>query len=167
MSWMTTDVGEPRSGGRARSITPGAPSRSERVFAALARADTNRLFDRGHEDLAVADTDGAGHGQDRLHDVAHDIVLDHDFDPNLGHEVHHVGRPSIDLLLPTRTAKAFDLIDGHALNADLAKAILHVVQLEGLYDGFDFFHEWSPPYPRECFWEGSQQLNLRNLNKPP
>jgi hypothetical protein len=37
-------------------------------------------------------------------------------------------------------AKALDLADGHAFDADFVQCIFYVIQLEWLDDGFDFFH---------------------------
>src|SRR4051794_16164517 len=99
---------------------------SERVFTALAGANTDGLLDRRDEDLSIANPPGAGDRQDRLDDITNDVVLDDDLDPDLGNEVHDISRAAIDLLLATGSTKAFDLVDGHALNADFAKAILHI-----------------------------------------
>ena len=48
--------------------------------------------------------------------------------------------PAIDLFLATGAPEAFDLVDGHTLNANFAQPIFHIVQLERLDDGFDLFH---------------------------
>src|SRR5450432_2260245 len=113
----------------------------QRVFAALAGPDADRLLDRSDEDLSITDPSGAGDREDRLDHVADDVILDDDLHADLLDEVHDIGRPAVDLFFSTGPAKAFDLVDGHALNPDLAKAVLHIVQLEGLDDGFDFFHD--------------------------
>src|SRR5206468_2308909 len=84
-----------------------------------------------------------------------------DLDADLGDEVDHVGRASIDLLLSAGTAEPLDLIDGHPLNTHLAKTILHIVQLEWLDDGFDLLHAVLT-LSRQCFAPVSQQLNRRN-----
>src|SRR5438552_2917447 len=118
----------------------------ERVFAALASPDSNRFVDRSDENLAVTDASRTGDSQDGLHHVANDVVLDDDLDPHLRDEVHHIGRASVDLLLAAGATEPFDFVDRHALHADLAESVLHIVQLEWLDDGFDFFHESTSRY---------------------
>src|SRR3954470_23160678 len=129
--------------GALRRRRATARSVSDRGFAALARTDADRFFDRQHENLAV--TDAAGHRRllDRLDHLPDLTVRDHDLDLHLRHEVDHVRRAAVDLFLTAGAAEAFDLADGHALNSELAEIVFYVVQLERLDDGFDFFHESS------------------------
>src|SRR6516165_6804798 len=69
-------------------------------------SDADRLFDRHHKYLAVADLVCAGGVLNRLHGAFDKRVIEHDFDFELGQEVDHVLGPSIDLgmsLLPAET----------------------------------------------------------------
>src|SRR5262245_59320029 len=75
---------EPRSR-RCAAVTNGGVS--DRVFAALAGADTHRFFDLDHEDLAVTDAAGLRRLLDRLDDLAHLSVRDHQLDLNFGYEI--------------------------------------------------------------------------------
>src|SRR5262249_6781917 len=72
-------------------------SRLDRVFVPLAGPDANRFFDRGDEDLPVTDLPGLGCRRDPGDDVGRHRVRDHHLDPDLGDEVHDVGRATIDL----------------------------------------------------------------------
>jgi len=42
--------------------------------------------------------------------------------------------------VPLLPAKTLGFGDGNALQSDLLKRLLHLVELERLDDGFDFFH---------------------------
>src|ERR1700690_2341700 len=110
------------------------------VFAPLARADADRFVDGRDENLPVPDTAGPRDAHDRFHHVPHDVVLHDDLDPDLWNEVDHVGRPAIDLFLAAGSTEALNLVYSHPLNAHLPQTILHIVELEGLDDGFDLFH---------------------------
>ena len=45
--------------------------------------------------------------------------------------------------MPTLAPKTFGLDHGHPLNADFVEGLFHVIQLEGLDNGFDFFHGFA------------------------
>ena len=114
------------------------PARTlDRVFAALAGADADHLVDRRDEDLAVADAAGLGGVRDGLDHLVHHVVLDDDLDLHLGDEVDDVGGAAVDLLLAAGAAEALHLGDRHALHADLAQRLLHLVELERLDDRLD------------------------------
>ena len=79
----------------------------------------------------------------KLHDnedLGVNLVFDDDLELHLRHEVHYVRRAAVDLLLSAGAPEAFDLGDGHALDADFAQRLFDLVELEGLDDGLDFFH---------------------------
>ncbi len=48
--------------------------------------------------------------------------------------------PAINLRVPFLTAKALDLRNSHALNAQAGEGLFDVFQLERLNDGLDLFH---------------------------
>jgi hypothetical protein len=45
--------------------------------------------------------------------------------------------------MPTLSPKTFGLDHGHPLNANFVERLFHVIQLEGLNNGFDFFHGFA------------------------
>src|SRR5262245_4347413 len=112
----------------------------ERVGPALAGADADDLFDRGDEDLAVADAAGAGGLLDGLAGAFHLVVLEHDLQLHLGQEIDHVLGAAIELRMALLAAEALGLRHRDALDADLVQGLLHVVELERLDDGFDLLH---------------------------
>jgi hypothetical protein len=60
-----------------------------------------------------------------------------------------MGRASADLALAPGSTEAAHLRDCHAVDADLAKTILDLVELERLDDGFDVLHVLI--IPRTCY----------------
>src|SRR5262249_30508171 len=114
--------------------------RSNRFFAALACTDAHCFLDRHDKDLSVADAPCFGALLDGLENLANQPVGNHDLDLHLRHEVDHVGRAPVDLLLAARTTETLDFGDGHSLDSDLGECILHLVELEWLDDRLDFFH---------------------------
>src|SRR5262249_32516508 len=98
------------------------------------------------EDLAVADLPGLGRVGDHLDHLVDLIVVDGDVDPDLGQEVHRIFGAAIDLLVALLAAVAFDLGDGHALDAGGRERVAHVVELEWFDDSDDQFHGIVPRY---------------------
>src|SRR5207245_8826091 len=84
----------------------------------------------------------------------HGILHDH-FDFDLGQEIDDVLRPPIQLGMAFLTAEALGLGDRDALDADLVKRLLHLVELERLDDRFDLLHRstlcagWPALMPRQ------------------
>src|SRR5271169_4051725 len=77
---------------------------SDGGVAVLIGADAHHVFQRAHENFAVADTAGTRLARDGVDDFL-DLVVAHDhFDFHLGHEIGDVFRAAIQLgvtLLPT------------------------------------------------------------------
>src|SRR5262249_15561166 len=117
----------------------------QRVTVGLAGADAHCALDAGDKDLAVADLAGLGRVGDHLDHLVDLVVVDSDVDPDLGQEVHGVFGAAINLLVALLAAVAFDLGDGHALDAVGGERVAHVVELERLDDGDDQFHGISVP----------------------
>ena len=107
----------------------------------LPGADADRLLDRRDENLAVADAPGVGRLPDRLDRPLDHRVLDDDLDLHLRQEVDDIFRAPIEFGVALLPAEALGLGDRDALDADLVKRILHVVELERLDDRFDLFHD--------------------------
>ena len=74
----------------------GSQFRSDRVQPGFSGADADRLFDVGHEDLAVADAPGLGRAADGVDRPLDQIVPDHDLDFHLGQEVHDIFGAAIE-----------------------------------------------------------------------
>src|SRR6266850_6601408 len=137
----------------ARSRTRGeAVSRSDaavaellnRGLALLTRADADRLVDRQHEDLPIADRAGLGRADDDRDHLVDHAVADHHLDLHLGQEVHGVLRAAVELGVAFLAAEAAHLGHRHADDADLGERLLDVVELERLDDGFDLLHGLTP-----------------------
>ena len=65
---------------------------------------------------------------------------DHDLDFDLGQEVHDVFRAAIEFGMALLPPETLGFGDGDALQSDFLKRFFHLVELEWLDDGFDFFH---------------------------
>ena len=94
----------------------------------------------GDEDLAIADAAGLGGVLDRLDRLLDHVVAEHDLDLHLGQEVDDVFGAAIEFGMALLPAEALGLDDGDALQADLLKRLLHLVELERLDDRFDLLH---------------------------
>src|SRR5215470_1840043 len=134
--------------------------RSNGVHAGLPRTDPDGFFDVGDEDLAVADATGLGGAADRLDGFLDHLVGEHNLDFYLREKIDNVLGPPIELRMAFLPPEAFGLGDRNALQAHLLQRLLHLVELEGLYDRLDLFHCVSvsparpagaaPVKPRTC-----------------
>ena len=77
---------------------------------------------------------------DRLDGLLDHLVLDHQFELNLGQEIDHVLGAAVELGVALLPSEALGLEHGDALEADLVQGVLHLVELEGLDDRFDLLH---------------------------
>src|SRR3954452_2401549 len=125
---------------RNRRISSGSDS----VQPGFAGADADRFLDVGDEDLAVADAPGLRGAADRVDRLLDQVVGDHDLDLHLGQEVDDVFGAAIELGVALLAAEALGLGHRDALQPDLLKRLLHLVELERLDDGFDLLH-CAPP----------------------
>src|SRR5947199_6355912 len=105
---------KPAPSGHANLAIDVKSAPSDRVRAALAGADPDRLVDRHHENLAVADAPGMGGLLDRLDGALDHRILHHHLDLHLGQEIDDVLRPAIELGMALLAAKALGLGDGDA-----------------------------------------------------
>src|SRR5262245_58245305 len=135
------------------------PCCSNCVGSGFAGADANGLFDRGNEDLAVADAPGLGGLLDRIQGFGQHVVAEHHLDLHLGQEIHHVLSTAIELGVALLATKSLGLDNGNALQANLLQSLLHLVELEGLDDSLDLFHASRPPPDRA-------QLGVTPLSGP-
>src|SRR2546425_10476519 len=114
--------------------------RSDGCFAGLAGADPHDLFDRGDEDLAVADLSRSRRFDNRFYRALDQIVGDDYLDLDLGQEIDNVLRAAIELGMALLAAEALDFRHRKTADADLGERLAHLVELERLDDRFDFFH---------------------------
>src|SRR5437016_2797994 len=132
---------EPPAGGGEGEPRAGSPSMtSDGRLPCLARTDADRLVDRQHEDLAVADGARLRRARDRRDHLLDEVLRNHDLDLDLREEVDRVLRPAVQLRVALLAAEAANLGDGHADDADLGERLLHVIELERLDDGFHLLH---------------------------
>src|SRR5580704_21291 len=115
-------------------------SGSDSVQPGFSGSDPDRFLDVGHEDFAVADAPGLGRAPNCVDRLLDQVVGDHDLDFDLGQEVHDVLRTPIEFGMTLLPPKALGLGNGDALQFDLLKRLLHLVELEWLDDGFYFLH---------------------------
>src|SRR5215469_1162146 len=116
------------------------PATLNRVRAALAGADADRLVDRRDKDLAVADPAGVGGLLDRFDRALDQRFLHHDLDLHLRQKIDHILGSAIELCMSLLTPEALGFGDGDTLDADFVKRLLHLVELEGFDDRLDLLH---------------------------
>ncbi len=98
------------------------------------------LLDIEDENLAVADLAGLGGFGDGLDDLVGHRGGHHDFQLDLGHEVHRVFGAPIDFGVTGLRAEALDLGHHHAAHARLGQCLAHLLELERLDCRNDQFH---------------------------
>src|SRR6266536_2623745 len=113
---------------------------SDRRFAGLAGANPHDLLDRCDEDLAVADLSRPRGFYDRFYRAFDEIVGDDHLDLDLGQEIDDVLRTAIELGMALLAAETLNLRHREPADADIGERFAHLVELERLDDGFDFFH---------------------------
>src|SRR5438477_9332442 len=129
-------------GTRARSCCKG--DESDRVGAALARADARDRLDGCDPDLAVADLVGAGARFDRIDGCIDDVIVHDDLDLALGGEQHFVLGAPVRLAVSALASETLHLRDGHPGYADGGERVFHVIELERFDNCGDEFHLGSP-----------------------
>src|SRR5262249_23299167 len=117
---------------------------SDRIHAGFARADPDRFFDGGYEDLPIPDPAGLCGPPDRLDGLFDHVVAEHNLDLHLGQKIHDVFRPAVWVVVPLLPAEALGFRDGDALKPHLLQRFLYLVEFERLDDGLDFFHSPRP-----------------------
>src|ERR1700730_3960839 len=132
----------------------------ERVAVGLAGADTQRMVDRGHEDLAVADLPGARVRGDDGNRLVRKVRGDRDFDAQLGQKIHDIFGAAIDLGVALLAAIALDLGNRHAVHTDGRQRLADLVKLEGVDDRDDEFHG------KAFVFAGMTQTRRRQRRRP-
>src|ERR1019366_173734 len=112
----------------------------QRVAVGFAGPDAQRMIDRRHEYLAVADLSGARAGSNDFDRLVGDIRGDGDFDPQLRQEIHHIFGAAINLRMALLAAVTLDLGHRHAVDADGGQRLADLVKLEGFDNGDNELH---------------------------
>jgi len=110
------------------------------VEAGLPRSDPDSFFNIGDENFAVADPPGLGGPADRLDGFFDHVVAEHNLDLHLGEKIHDVFGSAVKLGMSFLPAEALGFGHSDALQPDPLQRLFHLVELERLYDGFDFLH---------------------------
>src|SRR6266516_7768698 len=112
----------------------------ERVAVGFAGPDPQRVIDRRHEYLAVADLTGAGTRGDDVNRLFGEVRRDRDFDSELGQKIHDIFGAAIDLGVALLAAVPLDLGHGHAGNPDRGEGLAYLVKLEWFDNGDNELH---------------------------
>src|ERR1700739_4561065 len=120
---------------------PDRPPRLDRVGAALAGANPDRLVDRRDKDLAVADPPRVSGLLDRLDGALDQRLFHDDLDLHLRQKVDYILGAPIQFGMAFLPAETFGLGDGDALDSDFVKRLLHLVELEGFDNRLDLLHQ--------------------------
>eukprot|EP00873_Tetraselmis_striata_P030531 jgi/Tetstr1/450795/TSEL_037831.t1 len=115
-------------------------ARLEGFVSAFARADSNGLFDRRNENLAVANTTGLRRVADRLDRLVGKLVWDNDLDFDLGQEINDVFGASVEFGMALLTPETLGLRHRDALQPNFLKGLFDLIELEGFDDGLNLFH---------------------------
>src|SRR5881398_1736575 len=112
----------------------------ERVAVGFAGPDPQRVIDRRHEYLAVADLAGAGTRGDDVNRLLGEVRRDRDLDSELGQKIHDIFGAAIDLGVALLAAVSLDLGHGHAADSDRGERLAHLVKFEGFDNGNNELH---------------------------
>src|SRR5689334_22027566 len=121
-----------------------AAPRLKRVAVGLAGADAHRMIEGGDEDLAVTDLPGARRRAQRFDHPVSLLGGHRHLDADFRQEAHHIFGATIDLGMALLAAIAFDLRDGHAVDAEAVERLAHVVEFEWLDDRNNELHGRLP-----------------------
>lgn len=118
----------------------GVKGGSNCLLAGFFGANANCVINRTDEHFAVADLAGLGGFDDGLDSRNYHAVGENDFDFDLGQKINGVFAAAVNFGMAFLTAKAFDLGNRHAFDAEARKRLFDVFQLEGLDNGLNLFH---------------------------
>jgi hypothetical protein len=113
----------------------------------LAGTNADRLANGTDENLSVPNLVSTGRVLDGFHRTLDQRIVHDDFDNYLRDEVYLIFGAPVEFDMALLSAEALRLDNGHAVDAHFVERSLHVVELEGLDDGFDFLHGTSARVP--------------------
>jgi tRNA-(ms[2]io[6]A)-hydroxylase len=114
------------------------------AVAGVAGTYPNSLFYIGNKNLAVTHFTGSRSTNDRLDGSLGKLITHGYLDFRFRQEVDNVLGAAIQLGMPALAAKAFDFCHGHAVNADFAQSIAHIVKPKWFYDCCNQLHSGVP-----------------------
>jgi len=136
------DRSQPISNGLHLAQLPmRAKANSERVAVGFAGPYPQRVIDRRHEDLAVADLACARAFGDDVDRPVREVGGDRDFDSELGQEIHDIFGTAINFGMALLAAVTLDLGDRHAVDPDRRQRLAHLVKFEGFDNGNNELHD--------------------------
>ena len=103
----------------------------------LSGADPHHLFDRGDEDLPIADLLGACGLADGIDDLRHAVVRCEHGDLHLGQEVGCVLGPAVQFRVALLAAESLDLAHRQALHPDARERRFDIIELDRLDNRLD------------------------------
>ncbi len=130
-------------GGRAVARNGTGTDVSDSILAMFACTDTDHVLDGGDENLAIADAARACRGDDGINRAIRQIVRAHDFQFHFRKEIDDVFGTTIQFGMTFLPAETLGFGHGDPHQADFVKGFLHLIKLEGFYDGLDLFHAAS------------------------
>src|SRR5262245_65997105 len=101
---------------------------SDGAVVGFARADANRVLDRGDKDLAVADLAGAGGAHDGLNGLVDGAFRYHHLDLDLGQKTHRVFGAAVDFRMPLLPSITLEFGYGHALEPVIGSLLAHFLE---------------------------------------
>ncbi len=119
-------------------VTPEI-DRLDRFCALVLGPDADRLIHRQDKYLPVANFTRLGCFDDGSRGFFDGGGVENDFQFHLREKIHRVLAAPIDFGVALLAAKPLYLSYGHSLDAGLVKGFLHLFQLEGFDNCFDFF----------------------------
>ena len=118
--------------------------RLERVGVGFSGANANRLLQRQHEDLAIADLAGLGGVGNGLHRLIDLVGRYRYLDLELGQEADGLFGAAVDLGVALLAAVSLDFRHGQPLQAELHQGVPDLIQFVGFDDGHHDFHGEFP-----------------------
>jgi len=120
------------------------PYVSDRVFAPLTGANANHFRNVRYKNLAITDPARAGGGLNGFNRAVQHVVAANHLHLYLGEEIHNVFGTAVKFCMAFLPAKTLRFNNSQALKPDFMQRIFNFIQLEGLDDGFNFFHRSRP-----------------------
>src|SRR5262249_3812451 len=96
----------------------------------LLRSNSNGLLNARDENLSVADFASLCSFHDRRDCLLELLICNDQFDFDLWQKVHRVLTPTVNLGVAFLASKTFNFSDGHPLDSDRSKGVLHLLKFE-------------------------------------
>jgi hypothetical protein len=116
----------------------------DRLGIRFVGSNVHRMFQRGHENLAVPDLSGANGVLDHSHRLFDQVAGERDLQADSGQEIQDRFGSREELGTPWST-EALDFRDGYSSDVKRRQGPADLVNLEVLDKRGDNFHCWHPP----------------------